>query len=68
MVGKERKKLFYAHLAQTIENLHADKLGSVAGELYHAFKNAEDDKRAQQYAKISREAEAILQAQKTQSA
>ncbi len=68
MVGKERKKLFYAHLAETIEKLHADKLGSVAGELYHAFKNAEDDKRAQQYAKISREEEAILQTQKMQYA
>jgi len=54
-LGGERTKHLYSRIGQIKEQLHPDKLNSIAGELYFNFKKAEDQVRAEQYAKIVKE-------------
>lgn len=59
-IDKDLKKHFYLRLGETIEQLYAGRLDSVAGELSYNFKNAGDYTRAKEYAKITEESKALL--------
>lgn len=54
-IGGERTRHFYSRLGEVKEQLYPEKINSIAGELYYNFKKAEDQVRADQYAKIVKE-------------
>jgi diguanylate cyclase (GGDEF)-like protein len=59
-MGGERTRHLYGRVGEIQEKLHPENLNSIAGELYYNFKKAEDQVRAEQYAKIVREGKGAL--------
>lgn len=56
----ERLRQLYLRLGEAKEKLYSDHLNSVAGDLSHDFKNAQDHARAEQYEKLAKENQALF--------
>lgn len=52
LMGGTRTKHLYSRFGEMQERLYADRVDSIAGELYYNFKKAEDRSRIEQYSKV----------------
>lgn len=58
LISSERQRHLHSRMGQIKENMYQDKVNTIAGELYYHFKKAEDQARAQQYARVVKEGKA----------